>query len=262
MQASFSRIKRIKMDTLEYLRPTKEIEEEEREQAARHSSIGTWSAPPRCQRARRQEGPVDQLTACAHALVRYRCYQDYGDHLFENRDAAADEQEDMAEIRDLVESDWAFSFVDISERLMAEERMARESMRAPGGRETPVTTPWLDDVERAVLALRSSAMTADQLVWEIHEYARRENYYRVSIDDFVLWNDADLLGRKILRDLNRLDSMGAAGSSLQMMKLALCDIRDRYFHFCKIQPNGFPCFIPRYSEWPVVDKGKGMAYDW
>ncbi|KAL1619813.1 hypothetical protein SLS54_006409 [Diplodia seriata] len=199
-----------------------------------------------------QKGPVDQLTACAHALVEYRYYQDYGDHLLENRNAA--DGKNMEEIRDLVESDWEFSFVDISKQLRAEERMAWMACksRAPG-REKPVT-PWLNVVKQAVSALQST-MTADQLVWEIHEYARREKYYHVNIDDFVWWNDTDLFGRKILRDLKRLDSMGTAGNSLQI-KQALCDIRDRYFHFCKIQPNGFPCFIPRYSEWPIVSKGK------
>ncbi|KKY27796.1 putative autophagy protein [Diplodia seriata] len=193
-----------------------------REEAERINTQSNWG----------QKGPVDQLTACAHALVEYRYYQDYGDHLLENRNAA--DEKNMEEIRHLVESDWEFSFVDISKQLRAEERMAMMACksRAPG-REKPVT-PWLDVVKNAVSALQST-MTADQLVWEIHEYARREKYYHVNIDDFVWWNDTDLFGRKILRDLKRLDSMGTAGNSLQI-KQALCDIRDR--------------------EWPVVSKGK------
>lgn len=127
-------------------------------------------------------------------------------------------------------------WIEISKQLKDE---AEKIPKAKLAGEPNPDTPWHDDVHRAV-ELINTKLTANQLVWEIHEYSRRNTLCHNGIDELIRNREWFPLAQKITQDIRNLNVAYTPEQAdlKHKMQSAIEEFPDAYFEVCKIEEQG------------------------
>lgn len=123
--------------------------------------------------------PLDQLYDCTQAIMEYRLVQDYEDYLAKNLNILKQPPSRKEELKELLFHKDKILWAEISDRIREEERKLAYAQRCETERPQ---RPWMMD---AMETAKLIGVSEDRIIWEIHEYARRNRICHNGIGSLI-----------------------------------------------------------------------------
>lgn len=142
---------------------------------------------------------LDQLYNCTQAIMEYRLVQDYGDYLAKNLNILKQPPSRKEELKELLFHKGKILWTEISDRIREEERKLAYAERCETERPQ---RPWMMN---AMEIAKLIDVSEDQIIWEVHEYARRNRICHNGIDSLITAQDWTGTAKMILKDIKTLN---------------------------------------------------------
>ena len=187
------------------------------------------------------DGLIAKLVKSVQAMQEVRMVNEYGDYLAL---ACADLNTLCGEIigsskipiwKARPEMDWQAVAAAIEEERKDLQESRNGWITSWKGTER-VKTPFLNDIRKAAQILD---VPADQIEYEITEYAKRNSFCHTGIKQLIDECRWEELGRKTLFDLQALNGQYAArDAKYEHLRNIIEDIQKKYFMVCKFDNKG------------------------